>query len=168
MNANEESLFAQALEILDLHERTAFLDRARELDDGKYRMDLRLGRLRAGAGHGEHVVVAAEADLLAKRETLSGSHSVDLACTYALCIVAAVKDATLRAAEREKRIEHYGATAVDLLTRAHAAGSFKEPGQPDELRTHKAFDPLRSRQDFKKLLSAVEAEKRFGVKDKKE
>ena len=47
--------------------------------------------------------------------------------------------------------------ALDLLGQARAARFFNVSGNLKYLKTEKDFDPIRSRDDFKKLLSEVEA-----------
>jgi hypothetical protein len=76
---------------------------------------------------------------------------------YALCSAAAAHDARLPAAEREKLADQYGRRAVELLRRAQAAGYFRDAGQLARTKQNKAFDAIRDRDDFKRLVAQLEA-----------
>ena len=61
--------------------------------------------------------------------------------------------------ERQAEAEGDAAFAVTLLVRARDAGTLKQPAQRAWLRSEPALGPLRSRDDFKDLLAALEEPK---------
>jgi serine/threonine-protein kinase len=81
-------------------------------------------------------------------------------CSRAAAVVA--KDGRLARAERENLAERYAGHAIELLTKAHAAGYFLDPGKVEYIRKDTGLEPLRSREDFKKLLSNLEGKPSAG------
>jgi hypothetical protein len=63
------------------------------------------------------------------------------------------------ASEREKFADQYGRLAVELLERAHTAGSIAA-GLGDYLKRDTDLDALRARDDFKKLVGELDKETR--------
>jgi serine/threonine-protein kinase len=84
---------------------------------------------------------------------------VKLARTAACSSAAVRKDEKLAAGERDKRAQRYGDRAVELLTRAQAAGHFADTVNRQSLQTDADFAPLRNHPGFRALLRKVEAEK---------
>jgi len=80
------------------------------------------------------------------------------AFVFSLSSAAAARDQKLPEAQRRKLAEQYGARAVEFLAKAKAGRYFGSPGRVEHLKKDKELNPLRGRQDFKKLLTAVEAE----------
>ena len=83
----------------------------------------------------------------------------NFACVYSMSSAAAAKDAALPASEREKFADQYGRLAVELLERAHTAGSIAA-GLGDYLKRDTDLDALRARDDFKKLVGELDKETR--------
>jgi serine/threonine-protein kinase len=97
---------------------------------------------------GRHAEAATLAASLVDDKDLDGEALYTLASTFAAC--AAVT--SLDPAQRSRHAEQ----ALSLLGRAAAAGYFKEPALLKQLQTDPILDPLRQRDDFKKLLRQLE------------
>jgi serine/threonine protein kinase len=120
-------------------------DEALPLTAGPARDTTRLGRANALVRAGKCADAVAEAEAVAQVKNLPGRLLYGAACVHALASAAAADDAPVR--------ERYAARAVELLRAAIDRG-FKEVGK---LQKDRDLDPLRSRDDFKKLLDEVEA-----------
>ncbi len=131
-------------------------DRVIELDGGN--AGFRLERALALARAEDHARAAAEANALARGEALQGDTLYDLARVYALASSAVRRDANLSAGDRDNLARQHAARAVALLGRAKAAGYYQGPRHLKALRTSPDLEPLRSRDDFKKLLAGLEKE----------
>jgi serine/threonine protein kinase len=86
------------------------------------------------------------------------------ACAYANCSVAASRDATLDLTDQHKFIERFAARAVALLRHAKNGGFFNGPNRLKAMQEDPDVDPLRSRDDFKKLLRELEKSAQAGSK----
>jgi tetratricopeptide (TPR) repeat protein len=138
---------ADALLRLDRHaEAVKDYDRALALDDGNQRSYFRVERAIALAYLKDHAKAAAEADAVAREGNLPAFLIRDAAAVFAVCSVAAREDAKLS--------EQYAARAVALLRRAFEK-NYKAIAT--DIRRDKNLDVLRSREDFKKLLTEWEA-----------
>ncbi len=119
-----------------------------------YRVLLEKLRLRAAlilAHQGQH----AEAVKAVAAEKPGGDTAPALACLYAVAARAAAADTKVSPEERGKRAEEYAVKAVDLLRGAHEAGYFKDAWRLKYLEGERDFDMLRQREDFKKLMDAL-------------
>jgi serine/threonine-protein kinase len=96
---------------------------------------------------GDHAQAAATAETLVKGNTSHASH-YSAACALALSAAAAKDD--------EKLSETYAARAVALLSGLHAGGYFGDEKNATRLKKDADLDPLRQRDDFRKLLAQVE------------
>jgi tetratricopeptide (TPR) repeat protein len=83
---------------------------------------------------------------------VNGWLAFDLARLYGLCAQACQKDMALPEAERTKQANADCDHAVALLTQCRATGYLKNGNVGKMLRQNPAFDPLRPRADFQKLL----------------
>jgi hypothetical protein len=114
---------------------------------------------------GDYTKATAEAHALAEGKDLPGGALYTLARVYA--VTAAVvgadqhKGAALPQAERDELTERYAACAIDLLRRAQKAGFFKLPVNAVEMKGNRDLHLLRNRDDFKKLLTEIEATTRL-------
>jgi tetratricopeptide (TPR) repeat protein len=81
-------------------------------------------------------------------------------CSRAAAVVA--KDGKLARAERERLAEQYAGHAIKLLAKARAAGYFVDPGKVEYIWKDTGLEPLRSREDFKKLLSNLGGKPNIG------
>jgi hypothetical protein len=108
---------------------------------------IRLQRAFALIRSGDYSRATAEADALAAEKGATADTVYDTACVCALCAAAARGD--------KQRVERYAFQAVELLRRAvgkgyqNAAHMKKDPD----------LDSVRSREDFKRLISGLEARK---------
>jgi tetratricopeptide (TPR) repeat protein len=148
---------ALALGRLGRHrEALADWDRALPLANGQTREQLRFQRAPTLAALGDHAGATADVEAAIKdAASPSGEVLFEAARVYALSASSAGADAKLAQVERAALAERYGARAADLLGRAEKADYFQGDGRRDLLQKDKAFDPLRSREDFKQLLDRV-------------
>jgi tetratricopeptide (TPR) repeat protein len=79
------------------------------------------------------------------------------ACVYSLASAAVRNDPRRPRLERDQSAESYAARAVALLEQTRTTAFFKVPINMERLKKDKDLDPIRSRDDFKKLLREVEA-----------
>jgi serine/threonine-protein kinase len=122
-------------------------ERAARLDAGPSRNQFWLSRSLSLARAGKHARATAEAEALAKGNP-SGADLYKLARVYALSVSAARDD--------EKLQERYATRAVEFLGRAHGTGYFGDAKFVANLKKDADLDPLRQRDDFRKLLTQVE------------
>jgi tetratricopeptide (TPR) repeat protein len=104
---------------------------------------------------GEHAGAAKTALEMARSSPVSAERCYHAACVLAQCMTLADKDATLSGEKRKGLAQSYGDRAVELLREAVGKG-FKDP---EHMNKDTALDSLRSRDDFKKLASELEAQK---------
>src|SRR5207248_781667 len=76
----------------------------------------------------------------------------NLACLHSLCAKAIEHDEQLPSAERGVLAESEALRAVDLLDKLGHAGYFRNPGRLRALNQDHDLDPLRNRQDFRRLI----------------
>jgi tetratricopeptide (TPR) repeat protein len=120
-------------------------DRAYELSREGDRWKYRLDRADALLGMGVHAAATADADAVAKASGATGEICYHAARTHAKAVAAAGND--LAAADR------YSDRAVDLLRQAVLKG-FNDAGKSQ---TDPAFNSIRSREAFKRLIAEFEA-----------
>jgi serine/threonine-protein kinase len=118
--------------------------RAIELDEGPDRPLCLLQRAISLARAGDHAQAVSEANALAEAKDVNAGTLYDLACVCSLSSAAAKNDAQLA--------ERYAARAVDLLRQAVTNG-WKDV---EHLKKDTDLDPLRSRDDYRKLLKELE------------
>ena len=64
--------------------------------------------------------------------------------------------ATTSAAARPQEVaDSYAVLALEVLRHARRAGYFEKPDSAEQLRTDAAFESLRGRQDYRKLLQEL-------------
>jgi hypothetical protein len=114
--------------------------------------DLRLIRAMVLAGRGEHARATDEANAVARQEGVGHVIDYNSACVFALSSVAAENDGKLDPAERARLKAHYAGRAAEFLRRAVAKG-FQDA---TALRNDPDLAPLRSREEFQKLVQEVE------------
>jgi serine/threonine-protein kinase len=129
-------------------------DRALDLDTLDTDRDYsRIGRALALArlGKCDEAVTIAD-DHVARLGDPVGGRGYQAARIFSLASAAVGRDAAREAAERQKLAEQYAACAVALLQRAASQEYFSEPADVADLKRNTDFDPLRSREDFRRLL----------------
>jgi hypothetical protein len=110
--------------------------------------------LRAGvlAGRGDHLRATDEANALARQEGIDPVNLYNVACVFARSCAAAKKDTKLSAADRDSVKAQYADRAMQFLHQAVAKGYQNAP----ELKSDPDLAPLRSREEFQKLVQEVE------------
>jgi serine/threonine protein kinase/Flp pilus assembly protein TadD len=144
---------AEALATLKRHaEAVTAWDKAFELDDGSLnRPFFRLSRAHSLCLAGDHRRASMVAEDLSQSPSPKDTTLYDCGCILALCAGATKDDAT--------QSESYATRAVALLERAIGAGFARDKKHLEQMKTDKDLDALRMREDFRKLLKDVEAEK---------
>jgi tetratricopeptide (TPR) repeat protein len=122
-------------------------------DNGKDRAAIRVTRAVLLARAKDYNRAAAEADDLARDPSLASGSLYDLACALSLAAATVSEDRRLDPGERQRLAEQYGAGAVELLRKLHAAGNFNDPATLAEMRKDKDLAAIRSRADFQKLFA---------------
>jgi tetratricopeptide (TPR) repeat protein len=131
-------------------------DRVVELEDGPVRNDWRKRRARVLTRAGDHARAVAEADALAALPENTDNSFYFLARIYTLAMWPACGDTRLSLSERERLAERYATQAVALLRKLQDKGYFQDANHAKALRTEGDFQPLRAREDFRRLLTDVE------------
>jgi serine/threonine-protein kinase len=140
---------AAALSKLARHvEAIKDLDCAIALDDGRTRLPLQLHRALSLAHAGNHGSAVAEANNLASGKNVSGLTLYYAACVCALASGSVKNDARLS--------EQYATRAIELLGKARDSGYFKDAATVTHMKVDNDLDSLRSRDDFKNLLTDLE------------
>jgi tetratricopeptide (TPR) repeat protein len=132
-----------------------FLERAVSKGNKQARTDLlnaRVNRAAVLAGRGDHARAADEADEVARHEGLNTVNLYSLACLFAQASAAAAGDSKLAPAGRGQLKAKYADRAVEFLRQAVAKGFRSAP----LLKSDRDLGPLRSREDFQKLVQEVE------------
>jgi tetratricopeptide (TPR) repeat protein len=108
------------------------------------------------ASAGRHAGAVKEAEALATTAPVTGTALYSAAGVYGRCSEAVRKDAGLTEARRAELAESYAARAVQLLALSHSAAPLKGREFIRQVNADKDFTPLRSRDDFQKLLKDLE------------
>jgi eukaryotic-like serine/threonine-protein kinase len=119
-------------------------------------LNVRIDRAGARAARGEHAHATAEAEALARQGELRSGHVYDLACAFGQAATAADRDNKLSPAEQARMKARYADRAMEFLQRAVAEGY----RYPQMLKTDPDIEPLRTREDFQKLLADLEAKEK--------
>jgi serine/threonine protein kinase/tetratricopeptide (TPR) repeat protein len=114
--------------------------------------DVWIFRAVALAGRGDHARATAEANAVGRQEGLGQSNDYNIACVFALSSAAAGNDSKLAPADRTRLKEQYADGAMEFLRRAVAKGYRNAPS----LKIDPDLAPLRSREDFQKLVQEIE------------
>jgi serine/threonine protein kinase len=130
-------------------EALAHYDRALALDTSKDRSYFRMQRALALAHLNEHARAAAEADAVAATTDLPAFLLQDAAAVHAVCSAAVRDDARLA--------DQYAARAIALLRQAFEK-NYRAVAV--EVRKDPNLNPLRSREEFRKLLDEWEAKEK--------
>jgi hypothetical protein len=148
--------FAQARELLersDLHHQTVLKANPRS---PVYRQSFLSNRILLSstlAGLGEHSGAVRIADQLAALGWNPQDDAYNAACAMAQCIPIVDKDVKLPKPKRQVLTQSYADRALALLRRAITKG-YKDAAN---MKKDTDLDPLRSREDFQKLLAELEA-----------
>jgi tetratricopeptide (TPR) repeat protein len=117
---------------------------------------------RANTWHQARECARAAADVKAvgDRPGFAPLELTTMACICSAYVGAVRKDARLAGAERDRLAEEYGARAVALLRKAHAAGLFKDRSMVLDLECESDLIPIRSRADFRQLWEEIQGKKK--------
>ena len=69
-----------------------------------------------------------------------------------MCSKSAAADSALDAEQRKQLAEEYASAALDALKQCREAGFFSDPRRIEKLKTDAAFEGLRAREEFKKVV----------------
>jgi hypothetical protein len=116
---------------------------------------LTLHRTYAAARLGDHVRAIADAEALVRSPTPLPASFYHAACWYSLASAAIGKESRPGSSQHGQLSDRYARRALDLLQQARAAGYFG-PTELARLRHDPDLDPVRTREDFMKLLSDLE------------
>jgi serine/threonine protein kinase/tetratricopeptide (TPR) repeat protein len=104
------------------------------------------------AGRGDHVQATKEANAMAQRAGLGNVNLYNIACVFCRASTAAGNDGKLAPAERNRLKAQYSDRAIEFLRRS-VAGGFQDA---TAMKADPDLAPLRSREDFRKLVQEVE------------
>ncbi len=107
----------------------------------------------ARLGLGEHATAAVAAEELLPLGKDPATAAYDAACVLTQCVPLAGTDAKLSEEKRQEQAGKYADRAMALLRQAVTAG-YKDT---ENMKKDKHLDPLRGRDDFKKLVSDLQA-----------
>jgi hypothetical protein len=119
-------------------------------------LSARFDRATAVAARGDHAQATAVAEAVARQGNLTAGHLYDLACTFAQASAAADRDPKLSPADRAPLKARHADRAMDFLQKAVAEGWC----YPGYLKIDLDVDPLRARDDFRKLFAELEAKEK--------
>jgi serine/threonine-protein kinase len=149
--------WAMALGDLDRHSEAAKeWEQALAMDAGPYKDEIRLRRATAQARAGDYMQALTEADTVLAGKALDADVFYHAAVLHVAAAIAVDKDEKVPRSERATRADRYAVRAVELLDQALAAGYVKTAKELDKLRTNKALELLWPRQDFQRVMSAME------------
>jgi tetratricopeptide (TPR) repeat protein len=119
-------------------------------------MDARIMRAITFAKTGDHARATDEAEALARRDGLTSLNVYNIACLYSRSSAAAERDPKLSPADRTRLKVRYAERALDFLSDAVSRGYT----HPVAMRADPDLEPLRSRDDFRKLIADLEAQQK--------
>jgi tetratricopeptide (TPR) repeat protein len=105
---------------------------------------------------GEHAAVTANWRGRADAAPGDGETVARAAAIFARAAEVVQKDQGLAPAERSRRAEDYAAAAVGYVRMADMLGTWKHAEKRSELKMSPLFTSLRTREDFRQLLAAIE------------
>jgi hypothetical protein len=121
-------------------------------------VNIRLCGADVNATRGDYLPAVEEAEAAAQREDLKALSSYIVGCVYSQSASAAGKDPKLSPVKRAELKERYEAKAMEFLRQAVAKGHRNLAA----FRADRDLDPLRGRDDFKKLVGKLEEQARAG------
>jgi serine/threonine protein kinase/tetratricopeptide (TPR) repeat protein len=128
------------------------LDLALETDRGQSRYGILAVRSCCLTHVGQYKKAAADAIEALARDDVPADTLYNFACGLALAMVASEKDDKLPPAERTKLQETWALKAMEALERCNKAGYFRNQNFYENLQQDPDLNPLRKREDFKRLL----------------
>lgn len=119
------------------------------------RLFAELSRAAVLAGTGQHIQAVEEAEAAIARNETGRSNStfcVELARVYSLASAAAERDDSLEESKRDELRAQYVEKALQLLRTAQSNGYFDKAKHVEEFQDDSGFDPIRDRDELKRLL----------------
>jgi tetratricopeptide (TPR) repeat protein len=138
------------------------LDRALTLASDNNRDWLRAVRATILARSGDYHLAVMEAQQVSEDKSATNDTRVEAAYTFALAASAVHKDTLLPTSQRDQLADQYAARAVALLSRAASLDYFTSPAIRGGLNSEIDLDSVRSRSDFKELLTNLQKSKTSG------
>jgi tetratricopeptide (TPR) repeat protein/tRNA A-37 threonylcarbamoyl transferase component Bud32 len=133
----------------------AYLDRALELNlNESMKVRLQTRRAMMLVNMGDPVKVELEVEAAAKSPSLSGDFAYDLACALSLASKF-LSDQGHTDTGKLEDIERFQARAVSLLEKSASMNFLSQPKVLEHSKKDNDLDPLRDREDFKKLIASV-------------
>jgi hypothetical protein len=115
-------------------------------------LDARIRRAIALAGLGDHARATEDVEAVARQGDLDSLQLYTTACVFSRASAAADHDTKLSTTDRDRLKARYADRAMEYLRQAVAKGYHN----PSVIKEDHDIDPLRARQDFQKLLQALE------------
>jgi eukaryotic-like serine/threonine-protein kinase len=134
-------------------------NRALELDEGRNRAVWSVERAATLVRSGAHARAITEIRTLLNQSQTNPITLYNAACVYALCSAAIGQDAEVSSTEQSRLAEQYAGRAVQLLTKARAAGYFRAPGNVKAMRSDPDLEALHARPDFQNLVKELTTER---------
>jgi serine/threonine protein kinase len=128
-----------------------------KLSEGQKGDSYRIYRPRALAYVGDHARSMEEVDALLSANDRRGFVFEECARACTLASTAARDDAKLDAERKAGLIERYASRAVELLTKAAAAGLYKTSAKAEGLKKNTLFEPLHDRSDYQEFIRSLDA-----------
>jgi tetratricopeptide (TPR) repeat protein len=108
------------------------------------------------ARQGEHARATEQAEAIVRQGELRSVHVYNVACVFSLASAAADRDSKLSSADRNQLKARYAGQAMDFLRQAVGKGY----PYPRDIKEDHDLDPLRAREDFRKLVADLEAKQK--------
>jgi serine/threonine-protein kinase len=105
------------------------------------------------ASAGNHAVSTREVEALIKGTPRNAENIYNAALVYSVSSASARRDAGLTPADQDRLAEKYAVRSMELLQQAKAAGYFQKSSGLEHLKNDPELSGLRSRPDFRKLLT---------------
>jgi serine/threonine protein kinase len=148
---------ATALTRLGCHaEALGDWDRTLELDSGLDSYQLNIARAITLTQLRNQGRAATQGQDGAQADGVTYSTPYEVACLYAKASAMVRKGTSLPQADRDQLAERHAGRAVELLAKAQGAGFFKGQANVEHMKKDPDLDPLRNREDFKKLVAELE------------
>jgi serine/threonine protein kinase len=120
-------------------------------------INIRLFRAVVNVARGDYVRAVQEGNAVARQEDLKAVHIYNLGCVFSRSSAAAAKDPKLPPAEQAALKEQYALRGMEFLRQALAKGYLHPHFKNDA-----DLDPVRGREDFKKLMREFEEKVKAG------
>lgn len=138
-------------------------DQALKFADDQNVNALRLYRAVTLARLAKHASATAEATEVLQKGLGPRDASLHSARVFALASETVRQDEKLSQSEQNRRAEEYARRAIELLRQAQRAGFFENQTSVNRLKKDTDWEPLRSYEDFVKLVAELERKRKTGA-----